>query len=252
MRQGYWCQWDVLNAADFGVPQTRRRLILRALRGGLLPVLPLPQRWVGWYEAIEDLIPVLPESYFAEWQLKRLGQLQQTSFVEVKQTIRPCTVRGEREPAPTVTGDWMRYPVSTPKAFLLDGKNIHPGERVTSREAQEPSFGVTASTVRLRSPLTLSEVEGSILDRPCHGPKAFIVADQNGSFTISATAGHHPGRAWLSQGRVVAMTPRALARFQTFDDTYKLPDSKTLACRIIGNAVPRVMAQKLVRTTISS
>ena len=45
-----------------------------------------------------------------------------------------------------------------------------------------------------------------------------------------------PTRAF-DGGRVVTMTPRALARFQSFPDSYVLPDSKTLAAKIIGNAV---------------
>ena len=59
---GYWCDVQVLNTADFGVPQTRRRLILRASREGMLPALPLSVAWRGWYGAIEDLIDELPES----------------------------------------------------------------------------------------------------------------------------------------------------------------------------------------------
>ena len=39
-RNGYMWDFDNLNAADYGVPQTRRRLILRAIRGALLPMLP--------------------------------------------------------------------------------------------------------------------------------------------------------------------------------------------------------------------
>jgi len=46
--------------------------------------------------------------------------------------------------------------------------------------------------------------------------------------------------------RVVQMTPRALARFQTFPDEYELPDSKSLACRIIGNAVPPLLMKKCI------
>lgn len=41
-------------------------------------------------------------------------------------------------------------------------------------------------------------------------------------------------------------TDRALARFQSFRDSYILPDGQGLACKIIGNAVPPLMYQKIV------
>ena len=73
-RSGYFPKWEVLNAADYSVPQSRRRLILLAVRGGWVPPLPSPVRWVGWYEAIADLIPTLPESRLADWQLEALPE----------------------------------------------------------------------------------------------------------------------------------------------------------------------------------
>jgi DNA (cytosine-5)-methyltransferase 1 len=67
---GYWLHIDHCNSADYGVPQTRKRMIVRAVRGGFVPYLPQPVKWVGWHEAIEDLIPSLKESKFAKWQDK--------------------------------------------------------------------------------------------------------------------------------------------------------------------------------------
>jgi site-specific DNA-cytosine methylase len=55
-----------------------------------------------------------------------------------------------------------------------------------------------------------------------------------------------PLRAWLSQGKVVKMTPRALARFQTIPDDYELPDSPGLACKGIGNAVPPLLYRNVI------
>jgi site-specific DNA-cytosine methylase len=46
------------------------------------------------------------------------------------------------------------------------------------------------------------------------------------------------------------MTPRALARFQSFPDDYQLPPLKRLACKIIGNAVPPVMARAMLESVI--
>lgn len=64
---GYEYVWDVLDAADFGVPQRRRRLLVVASRVAE-PVLPVPTHgdpaasgrspWVTVREAIETLLPL--------------------------------------------------------------------------------------------------------------------------------------------------------------------------------------------------
>jgi DNA (cytosine-5)-methyltransferase 1 len=46
---GFHVRWEVLNAADYGVPQLRKRLILYAMRGEEPPALPVPTH-SGWTE----------------------------------------------------------------------------------------------------------------------------------------------------------------------------------------------------------
>lgn len=288
-RLDYFTHFGNLNAADFGVPQTRRRLILRAVRGGLVPMLPLSEPWVGWYEAIEDLIPTLPESEFAPWQLARLPESIDDSAIFSNQESNDhkggsygVPFRRSKEPALTITGQSAGWH----KAFLVDSAGyVDAGGRLpVQRDADEPANTVVANHARrpMRAFLMMTnatsshpETRGTGLlasDQPantvCAGVvrgRAFLVGGQfakpdDGSgevrpaqvrgeaepvFTVTAK-NKGDWRAWLSQGRVVKMTPRALARFQSFPDSYVLPDSNGLACKIIGNACPPLMYQKIV------
>lgn len=88
---GYHVDHRTYNAADYGVPQTRRRLYLRASlsplppppapthhgpreeQDGQLDLFAAPTRpWVGWYEAVAHLLPGCRETKLAPWQVKRL------------------------------------------------------------------------------------------------------------------------------------------------------------------------------------
>jgi site-specific DNA-cytosine methylase len=338
---GYQTHHQTYNTADYAVPQTRKRLILRASRVGRVPHLPpthteggaggglfdeyalLP--WVGWYAAIEDLLPALPESKFADWQMKRMPAWLDTCLVESKNANQQYGDgrRQVHEPATTVItdhkpshlpkaflcqkqagarGDWRRddEPSKTIAAtdgaaqrlaFLVDGQQTRPlagGERGLSvPHGESPALTVCATAMRgLPRALLVGDQYGSpntdperklLLREPGQPafvtraggnggalPKALLVhpndmrsmptvVAESPSFTVTAggalcgsrgSAGLEP-RAWLEQGRVVSMTPRALARFQSLPDTYLLPDKNQLACKIVGNGVPSLFAQRI-------
>ena len=201
---GYWTQASVLNAADYGVPQTRKRLILRACRDGFPPPLPSPTKWIGWYEAIEDLIPTLPPSQFAPWQLRRLEKLDLwQSFLMTPANANQEWGTGTLDAGQQAMTLQVTHGAGQYRAFLVEG--VAAGERPpTVCHAEEPAF------------------------------------------TIITAGGGRVHRTWLEQGRVVSMTTRALARFQSFPDSYELPAKNALACKVIGNAVPCELARRLL------
>lgn len=215
---GYWFDLAHVNAADFGVPQTRKRMIVRAALGQTVPQFPPPEPWVGWYEAIEDLISTLPESQFAPWQLRGL-ELSGTTLVDSAgyprraDGVRVPVTRKTDEPANTIIANHASR--GGMRAFLVGGQFARPANEskeprpVQTRERDEPTFTVTAVN--------------------------------KGDW-----------RAWLELGRVVQMTPRALARFQAFPDSYTLPVRKALACQVIGMAVPPLLYQKIVAQLIEA
>lgn len=216
---GYWLNWEVYNAADFGVPQTRKRLFLRAIRDDILgqtPIekaeqtlfgekywwgmVPKKQQWVSWYEAIADLIPLLPETEPAPWQLKKLPKELESFLIPGQNATNP--VFGKL-PAFTITGK----PSGT-KAFLVPRVGARMGE-LAARSQEKP-----APTIRALG---------------------------------------HDGHwrqldAWLSAGEFRQIIPRALARFQSFPDDFLLPSNNALAGKIVGNAVPPLMIKSLVET----
>lgn len=230
-RQGYFWTYDHVNAADFAVPQTRRRLILRASRG-LLPWLPEPVPWVGWYAAIEDLLPTLPESKLAPWQLARLPQELRDSLL-----------------------------------FSSNGNNESFGDHHV--EAHDPALSVTAQGLGRARAVLISKTADKFGDghrqwsEPAqtiganeHGSKALLMNSTNAGrdltvcraddpvFTVTSEI--HKGVPRACPGaRAVSMTPRALARFQSVPDWYILPDKRTLAARVIGNMVPPLVMQRI-------
>jgi DNA-cytosine methyltransferase len=225
----YWSDAEVVNAADMGVPQTRRRLILRARAGGWMQPSrpwPAPLPWVGWYAAIEDLIPTLPESAFAPWQLKRLPkEIRESVLVEGtgnqwNSEAASVTVARSDEPVGTIRAAHYK---GIHRALIVGGSNTSDGKAaqgVGVSEAGEPVRAVPADISPSRYRAVLYSNAATMDERDGGG------ADNR--------AAH---RAALPSGRVVAMTPRALARFQGVPDSYVLPAKKALACRVLGNGV---------------
>ena len=263
---GYLYTDDTCNAADYGVPQTRRRMIVRALLGHLPPPLkpthynPLAASedgglfeedtrgmtpWVGWYAAIEDILHTLPDSKFADWQLKRLpsdifgSTLFSNHGSENCDGSRTLSSMAGGTPAMTIAAN--ERSCSNYRALLIEGDAA--GDRLpTCRTSAEPAFTLkTAGGGRVHRAFLTDGFNAS--------RDATVLAPERPAMTVHAGAMRRPAstaQAWLAQGRVVSMTPRALARFMSCPDTYRLPESKALASTVLGNGLPCLLAQRIM------
>ena len=218
MAQGYQFRIDHVNMADYGVPQTRKRMIVQATLGNRLGMLSpthteTPQaglfgaglpRWVSWYEAIEDLLDTLPESEFAPWQLERLPKEVSGNMM----FSNHCGTDGYT----TIN----RVPETSPAfSVVISGANQYRAVFVP---------GGNASGFSARWQDSPSSTIGDV-NRVGNLPRAFLPHTQH--------------------GRVVKLTPRALARFQSLPDWYTLPERTGDAVTIIGNGVPSLFMQRV-------
>lgn len=205
---GFDWRFEHINMADFGVPQTRKRLILWAVHRSCrerVPLLHPTHRkggdmfhapWIGWYAAIEDLIPTLPETKPAPWQQQRMGRLDKSMLLSGAMVAgSSVALRGTDEPAFTVCDGRNGSPE---RALLLDGSNSrNSGQAVSVRPGTDPAFTLRAG----RADAYRAQVEG----------------------------------------RWVKVTLPCLARFQTVPDDYR-----GLTVEINGNGVPPRFARQLM------
>ncbi|MHC5736227.1 DNA cytosine methyltransferase [Nostoc sp.] len=70
-QEGYSVNYSVVNMADFGLPQARRRLVLIANKGFHI-ALPTRRKPIGWYKAIAHLIPTMTDSHLLPKQQQAL------------------------------------------------------------------------------------------------------------------------------------------------------------------------------------
>jgi DNA (cytosine-5)-methyltransferase 1 len=103
---GYKWQWYIGDAADFGAPQHRQRLLIRAsLDQDIVFKVPETKPRGDWYAAIKDLVEYAPHSPLPEWERKRLGNLDPSVPVitmggSVNRNTALFAVAGN--PAPTI------------------------------------------------------------------------------------------------------------------------------------------------------
>lgn len=266
---GFRVAWGIYDAADFGVPQHRQRLLLRAwqdsaplpdvrlthadpkiaLASALQPKLweedaLLP--WNGWHGAVSDLLDSCPECDLAPWQVKRL-----------------TAEHGE---------NWMEKLVGSGASLVLGAHSQQNGKHDTP--ANLPSFTCTCAdcgsfrAVLVGSGGYAGEVEqiggespaGTIATVHSGVHRALLIEGQSkgnrppsvteqgkDSPAQCGTGGGNLNRALLpAEGlsyRVVSLTTRCIARLMSVEDGYTLPASKTLATKILGNMVPPGMAR---------
>lgn len=188
---GYSVSVSTLNAADFGVPQVRKRAFFVGLRGDDTFAFPQPTHGVS-------------------------GDTGLSTYVTVGETIMDLASTSESS------------------ALVSNHAALNHGDKVKARYRLIPEGG------RLPPPQELpKEIRrrnfGNTYKRLSRKEPSLTLVPGNNAFPV------HP-----TEDR--SLTPREAARLQTFPDGFIFAGNRSDQCKLVGNAVPVVLARILAET----
>ena len=212
---GVVTDYRVLNAADYGVPQDRRRLILMGARKGLsLPTYPEPTGRTTVGDAIGDIPDAegFPELWERDWVKAKYG----------KPSTYAAYLRGKKDD-PTDFGHRRQFAPALLTSSLLTDHTELSRERfaATAPDDVEP----------------VSRFKRLALDGICNTLRAGTASDR-GAFTSPRPI--HP-----IMPRVI--TVREAARLHSYPDWFRFHATKWHGFRQIGNSVPPLLARAVGR-----
>ncbi len=223
-RAGYETDYRILDAMDFGVPQSRKRIILVgwSRESGLDGYPEFPKADSGY--RVKDFLAGLPK--FGAGRGERIKIFtERNELLEQIGIINPdFGVLMEHAARPNNTRD----------------REIYRRAVLTKRRGENIKYN------RLPENLKTHRNKRGFLDR-----FKVVDFDAKGSQTIVAHIakdGHYYIHPDLRQNR--SLTVREAARLQTFPDDYRFEGTRTAQFRQIGNAVPPMFSEIIARELI--
>ncbi len=231
---GYTVKKEILLAADYGVPQRRRRLFIVGIRNGQEFNFPEPTHMGGWRRDTLELW---------EERRKKLGLLP---HITVQDAIGDLPMIGES------IGPVNHYRCDKKHASPL-AKSLRGRNRVLrDHEVQHLSAETKSLISRVPSGGTWRDIPAYLLPERYWGMRRTDSTNLLGrldwnlpSYTVTTQFNNVTTGCVTHPVEDRSLSVREGARLQTFPDSYIFEGSVTSRCRQIGNAVPPLLAAVL-------
>ena len=227
---GYECDWRILNAAHFGVPQRRERLILIGGERGLKPVFPAPTHTsrgstIGHRDRRRMLLPAQPDLFASEPTL-----MPAVSVMDAISDL-PDIASGEasehytRKPA----NEYQKDRRKDCKRLALHFSTTHSPKMLEIIRHAGPNISYIPKHL-------ITSGFSSCYSR---------LAPDAPSVTITVNFVHPASNRCIHPVADRALTPREGARLQSFDDDFTFCGNRAQVVKQIGNAVPPLLGKAI-------
>jgi len=238
---GYATDWRILNAAHFGVPQKRERLVMIGAERGIPLRFPTPThaghfKTIGIRDKSRKLVPATSAS--------TAPTLFDTGEPELPAALSVMDAIGD---LPSVAaGGWVREYCGPPL-------NDYQAERRIGATGLEWHVA-TAHTEKM---LEIIRHSGPNIDSI---PKHLITSGFSSCYsrldadepavTITVNFVHPASNKCIHPVQDRALTLREGARLQSYDDDFKFAGNRTRIAKQIGNAVPPLLGRAIAASVI--
>lgn len=232
---GYTVKKEILLAADWGVPQRRRRLFIVGIRDGQEFEFPKQTHMGGWRRDSLEL-----------WE-KRRKEKGLLPHITLQDAIGDLPEIGDAA-GPTTA----RYVVPKSEASPFAKRMRGSSRKVRDHEVQHLSADTTKLIRHVPAGGTWRDIPPHLLPDRYRGMRRTDSTNLLGrldwnlpSYTVTTQFNNVTTGCFTHPKEHRALSVREGARLQTFPDSYEFVGSVVSRCRQIGNAVPPLLASVL-------
>ena len=237
---GYESDWRILNAAHFGVPQKRERLVMIGAQGGIGVRFPSPSHsgefgTIGIRDCSRRLLPPPCEDHltlFADEQpklpeavtaMEAIGDLPSVAAGEWVHDY-DLPPQSDYQAARRRNSKYLEWHVATGHTERMLEIIRHAGSNISSIPEHLISSGFSSSYSRLDP------------DEP--------------SVTLTVNFVHPASNKCIHPFQDRALTLREGARLQSFDDDFQFAGTRSQIAEQVGNAVPPLLGQVIAEAVL--
>ncbi len=234
---GYETDWRILNAAHFGVPQKRERLIMLGAERGTALSFPVPThggtaigRTIGFRQRERMLQPGLAPT------------LMDGPIIEAEPVQDVVTTMDAIDDLPPIGSGESAIEYDAPPRNGYQGARRRNATDLTLHASTKHTDKML-EIIRHSGP-NIASIPKHLISSGFSSCYSRLSADEP-SVTITVNFVHPASNRCIHPTLNRALTPREGARIQSYDDDFRFAGSRAQIVRQIGNAVPPLLGQAL-------